>query len=166
MGHRLGITCVLSKGWISRYFNLSSVDKYFGDCLLLFIGTCLILAVDLNRCPILEGSLWRTRHELFSQFLTIWTFSLKLKLFFFYNWEMIKIGVVLLGSGLHKSLGTFHDFLRWNIHRLGWFAWLVNSWLGLVFSKIVEPDDDGTYRIKHQMPTNRKGSFRGHFRSF
>ena len=74
----------------------------------------------------------------------------------------MKIGVALLGSGLHKPLDSFHDFVEIS----DWFALPVKPCLGLVSTKIVEPDDDGTYRIKHQMSTNRKGSFRDHFRLF
>ena len=40
---------------------------------------------------------------------------------------MIKLGVALLGPGLHKPLGTFHDLVRWDIHPTGWLAWLVNT---------------------------------------
>ena len=106
---------------VEKRNGIGSTNQYSVDCLLVSMTRYWSnFVADLNQFKILDRLFLVNSSVIIFTVLNHLDLLIEVKINFdsFHNWEMIKIGVTLLGSGLHKPTGTFHDFVLWNIHRL------------------------------------------------
>lgn len=126
---RLVVVVLVTIREVEKRNGIGSTNQYSVDCLLVSMTRYWSnFVADLNKFKILDRLFLVNSSVIIFTVLNHLDLLIEVKINFdsFHNWEMIKIGVTLLGSGLHKPTGTFHDFVLWNIH---WLFGLLGPWI-------------------------------------